>query len=93
MAIVLIQAYEPLPEIGGMSGILPCEAALADTLVQQCRAELVNPNAEPFRYCPGSRAYTAMLASRGRPGPVLIPADVPQPSPKRPRGRPAAVIA
>jgi hypothetical protein len=88
-AAVLIQTYGPLPELGGMDGLIPCEAVLAADLVAQGRAEIVNPHLEAFRYVPGSRAYEAMRASRGQPGPVQLPQAQPA---KRPRGRPRKVV-
>ena len=69
---MLIQTYEPVPELDGQDGVLPCDAALARELIRQRRAEAVDPHAEAFRYCPGSRAYEAMRSSRGQAGPVLV---------------------
>ena len=98
MAVVLIQSYEPLPELEGRDGVMPCDPALAQELVRQRRAEIVDPHAEAFRYCPGSRAYEAMRASRGQPGPVRIDDRLPAASlptpPKRPKAaRPRKAIA
>lgn len=85
MAIVVIQTYEPCPELEGRDGVLPCDAALARELVKQRRAEILDPHAEAFRYCPGSRAYEAMRASRGRAGPVLVDEALPAPKVRRMR--------
>jgi hypothetical protein len=90
--IVLVQTYEPVTELGGQDGVLPCDAALARELIRQHRAEIIDPKAEAFRYCPGSRAYEAMRASRGKAGPVLVedeapvvkqPDEQPKPLPQR----------
>jgi hypothetical protein len=62
--VVIIQSYEPLPELDGLDGLLPCDRKLARTLIEQRRAEEVDPWAEPWRYQPGTPAYDAMRAAR-----------------------------
>lgn len=85
--IVLVQTYEPIPELDGQDGLLPCDAALARELIRERRAEAMDPKAEAFRYCPGSRAYEAMRASRGKAGPVLVADEPPAVSKPAPQGR------
>jgi hypothetical protein len=74
MASVIVQTYEPVAELGGRDGIMLCDEALARDLIEQRRAEILNPQAEAFRYVPGSPAYAAMRENRGQAvgGPVLV---------------------
>jgi hypothetical protein len=62
MSAVLLQTYAPCAELDGRDGLLACDEDLARRLVDEGRAEIMNPWAEAFRYVPGTPAYAAMRA-------------------------------
>jgi hypothetical protein len=62
MSAVLLQTYAPCAELDGRDGLLACDEDLARRLVDEGRAEIMNPWAESFRYVPGTPAYAAMRA-------------------------------
>jgi len=85
--VVIVQTYEPVPELDGLDGLLPCDRALARKLIQQRRAEIVDPWAEPWRYQPGTPAYDAMRAARsGGTSRQDIPVEKTPPAPDQQAG-------
>jgi hypothetical protein len=59
-AVVLVYAFEPLPELDGRSGVIALDAADADTLVAALRVERIEPHCnEAMRYVEGSDANRA----------------------------------
>jgi hypothetical protein len=87
---VLIQTYGPIAELGGFDGLGPCPPDLAQSLIDEQRAEAVDHAREPLRYVPGSATWLAMRANRGESGPVLVLESQEQ-AIKRGRGRPRKV--
>ena len=89
--VVIIQSYEPLPELDGLDGLLPCDRALARKLLEERRAEIVDPWAEPWRYQPGTPAYDAMRAARsGGTSRQDIPPEKTAPAPDAAAGEASA---
>jgi hypothetical protein len=90
MSAVLLQTYAPCAELDGRDGLLACDEDLARRLVDEGRAEIMNPWAEAFRYVPGTPAYAAMRARGvGEVAPTPTEPETIAPAPaKRGPGRP-----
>jgi hypothetical protein len=65
MSLVLVFAFDPVPELEERAGLLPCAPELAARLVAEHRVEALEPHrsAEHLRYVAGSPAWAAARAA------------------------------